>query len=443
MAVPPPLPDGYAVPRDDGQPDETYEPPDRCVSSQPATKPIEYKPWGQDRLRFGELAAMTDETGTRVDGTGQKVAVIDTGVSDHAYFGGRLAGGGDYVVRGGSGLDDCDGHGTAVAGIIAANPRDDAIGFRGIAPGAGIVSIRQTSAAYTHTDPRTRTSRGAGTLTTLAKAVVRAADTEGVTVMNMSVNNCRPANRGPISDEERDLQAALHYAVEKRDVVVVASAGNVGENRCVQNNADPRAPAQIVLPPWFAGDVLSVAAMDDTGVPAEFSITGPWVSVAAPGTDIVSLDPVNRTQLVNQTVEDGKPAPLQGTSFAAPYVAGLAALVRDRFEHLTAREVMRRIRTTAAHPAATDGHDNLVGYGMIDPVAALTAFVPAEKGIPGDEAVTVPFEMPPPHERDWGPVQVALVGSAGGLGALLLTLFVVHTVRRNRRTSTGRPGVGR
>lgn len=428
LAVPPPLPDGFGVPRDDGQPDVDYVRENDCIGSLPSTKPIEYKPWGQDRLRFGELA-------TFATGRDQKVAVIDTGVSDHIHFGGRLEGGGDYVERGGTGLEDCDGHGTAVAGIIAADPADEAIGFQGIAPAARIVSIRQTSTNYKHTDPETNESRPAGSLTTLTKAVIRAADTEGVTVINMSVNNCRSASLGPIREEERQLQAALRYAVEDRDIVVVASAGNVGEGSCsAQNGPDPRNPTQIVLPPWFADHVLSVAAMTEAGEAAEFSIQGPWVSVAAPGTDIVSLDPADPDQLVNRTYDkDRKEAPIQGTSFAAPYVAGLAALVRDRFEDLDAHQVMRRIKTTAAHPAATGGRDNLVGYGMIDPIAALTAFIPAEENIPRDEAVAVPFEMPPPYERDWGPARVAIIGTVGGVGLLLLTLFVTHTVRRNRR----------
>jgi membrane-anchored mycosin MYCP len=173
--------------------------------------------------------------------------------------------------------------------------------------------------------------------------------------------------------------------------------------------------------------------MTRSGDPAEFSIQGPWVSVAAPGTEVISLHPANSAALANQTFdEQGKPAQIQGTSFAAPYVAGLAALVRDRFDTLTAKQVMHRIRATASHPAASGGRDSLVGYGMINPVAALTAFIPAEENIPPDEAVASPFDMPPPHKRDWTPVQVAMIGSGGGVLALLLTLFVVRTVRRNR-----------
>jgi len=428
MATPPPLPPGYEPPADDGQPDRTYERTTNCVSSLPSqAPPLTQKPWGQDRLRFPELPSFAT-------GAGQKVAVIDTGVLDHAFFGGRVEGGGDYVVRNGNGLEDCDGHGTAVAGIIAADPGDEEIGFRGIAPAARIVSIRQSSGNYEFKDPKTNTTSRAGNLPTLAKAIMRAARTEGVTVMNISINNCRAASAGPITAEEKAIQAALRFAVEEQDIVVVASAGNFPDPTCPeQNGPDPRNPTQLVFPPWFTDYVLSVAAMTEDGVPAEFSIQGPWVSVAAPGTDIISLDPADPTRLANQTFDkEGKPSPLRGTSFAAPYVAGLAALVRDRYEDLSAKQVMHRIKATSAHPAATGGRDNLVGYGMINPVAALTAYIPAEENIPPDEAVSIPFEMPPPYERDWSPVQVAMIAAGGGLGLLLLTLFVVHTVRRNR-----------
>ena len=425
--TPPPLPPGYPPPRDDGQPDKDYTPSKNCVSALPSNERLDEKPWGQDRLRFAELPRFAT-------GRGQKVAVIDTGVSNHDYLGARLEGGGDYVVRDGDGLEDCDGHGTLVAGIIAADPGDEQIGFRGIAPASGIVSIRQTSGNYEFKNPETNETQGAGSLVTLAKAIMRAADTPGVTVMNISINNCRAAG-GELSSIERDLQAALRYAVEERDVVVVSSAGNFPESTCSeQNGPDPNNPTRLVFPPWFSDYVLSVAAMDDKGELAGFSIRGPWVSVAAPGTGIISLNPGNAAELANRVFGDkNEPGPIQGTSFAAPYVAGLAALVRERFEDLDARQVMHRIKTTASHPAATGGHDDRIGYGMINPVAALTAFIPSEKGIPSDTPVATPYPLPPTETRDWTSLQVAMIGAGGGLGLLLLTLFVVHTVRRNRR----------
>ncbi|WP_291418538.1 type VII secretion-associated serine protease mycosin [Actinophytocola sp.] len=430
FAKPPPLPADFPVPTDDGKPDKAYTQKTQCVASRGQTVELQHKPWGQDVLRFEELSRFAT-------GRGQKVAVIDTGVSPHDYLAGRLQGGGDYVVEADNGLRDCDGHGTEVAGIIAANPKRKDIGFRGIAPAATILSIRQSSANYHFEDQQNQANsvEAAGNLGTLAKAIRRAADA-GATVINMSVDSCRPTSKGPITEAEKQVQAALRYAVEVRNVVAVASAGNRGENNCSeQNGPDPKNPTYVVTPPWFSDYVISVAAMDRNGDPAEFSIQGPWVSVAAPGTEITSLDPASRTGLANQTVNNqGQASAIQGTSFAAPYVSGLAALVRERFPDLSAKEVMNRIKATSSHPAAAGGHDSLVGYGMINPIGALTAMIPAEEGIPADEAIKIPFEMPPPHERNWSPMQVAMIGSGGGVGLLLLTLFVVHTVRRNRRS---------
>jgi membrane-anchored mycosin MYCP len=429
FAKPPPLPPNFPVPADDGRPDKAYVQQTQCVGSGGQVNELKARPWGQDVLRFDELGRFA--TGKR-----QTVAVIDTGVTPHDYLGGRLVGGGDYVLAKDEGLLDCDGHGTEVAGIIAANPRSEDIGFRGIAPDARILSIRQSSANYKFEDPvnRENSVESAGNLGTLAKAIRRAADA-GADVINMSVDSCRPVSAGGITPAEMQVQSALRYAVEKRDAVAVASAGNRGENNCTeQNSADPKNPTYVVTPPWFSDHVISVAAMDRYGDPAEFSIQGPWVSVAAPGTQITSLDPANSTGLANETQDaQGQSSPIQGTSFAAPYVSGLAALVRERYPDLTAVQVMNRIKSTASHPAAAGGHNNLVGYGMINPIGALTTMIPEEEGISRDEEVTVPFQMPPAIERDWSPEKVAMIGSGGGLGLLLLTLFIVHTVRRNRR----------
>jgi membrane-anchored mycosin MYCP len=155
------------------------------------------------------------------------------------------------------------------------------------------------------------------------------------------------------------------------------------------------------------------------------------VSVAGPGTEIISLDPAGK--LANLTFDQGKQIQIQGTSFAAPYVAGLAALVRERFPKLKAREVMNRIKATAQHPSAPGGHDNMVGYGMINPVSALTAMIPAESGIPADKALTLPPNMPPYNEKDWTAMNVALIGTGSGIVVLLLTLFVMHAIRRTRK----------
>ncbi len=440
-ATPPPVTD-RSVPADNGQPDHDYTRTSAaCVRSNGGSVKLSTIPWGQEVLRFEELHKLAT-------GKGQTIAVIDTGVNQHAFLGGRLSGGGDYVERGGNGMSDCDGHGTEVAGVIAAFPNDETIGFQGIAYDANIVSIRQSSELYEFKPPNQNApgEDRAGSLTTLAKAVVNAAK-RGVSVINMSVDTCRlaadPAVRGQISGPEKLLQRALRYAVEDRDVVVVSSAGNTPSGKCEQqNNSDPEHPKYIVSPPWFSEYVLSVAAMQPDGDPATFSMHGPWVGVAAPGTDIISLDPGSEGGLASASgTANGQLNPIQGTSFAAPYVSGLAALIRQYFgergKRLSAREVMERIKATASHPASADGHNDRVGYGMIDPIGALTAKVPGQDGISADAAVDTPFRMPPASQRDWAPEKVAVIGSFGGLGLLLLTLFIVHTVRRQRRDRAG------
>lgn len=227
-----------------------------------------------------------------------------------------------------------------------------------------------------------------------------------------------------------ELHAAIQWAVEDRDVVVVASAGNTGE-ACKQNNK--LKPRTIVAPPWFDKHVLTVAAINEQGGVAKFSMHGPWVDVAAPGTRILSLDPASRG-LANRVIENGRAVEVQGTSFAAPYVAGLAALVRAKYPALDAYGVMHRIQATAQHPAAPGGHSQYVGYGVINPVAALTTSV-VKVDNAGNNTGPVPADLPEPAHRDWTPIVVALGGAGGALTALLITLFAVHTVRRNRTES--------
>jgi membrane-anchored mycosin MYCP len=463
-------------PLDPGGPSKSYVQDKQCVQRNnlgPNLDP-KGKPWGQQYLQIEAIQKIVRaSTPDGTAGGGIKVAVIDTGVTPHPYFQNRLQGGGEYVKRtsAGDGLEDCDGHGTEVAGIIAANPPKEAdIGFIGVAPDATIVSIRQSSQNYKEDTKTSSSTSGsaagtqipggqggggqpggdtrpgqqgngrqqeqagsAGDLKSLAQAVVHAANVAGMKVINMSVDNCRPSTGG-ITDGEAQLQAAIHYAVDIKDVVVVAAAGNTS-TQCAQNDQpDPNKPKNIVTPPWFAKDVLSVAAIDESGGVAPFSVNGPWVTVAAPGTKITSLDPASGSSgLANLTIEgSAAPSEIQGTSFAAPYVAGVAALVRAKFPALGARAVMNRITSTSQHPGAPGGRDTFVGFGVVNPMAALTASVASEDGIPAAKAVQVPSDLPPLNAKDWTPMIVALAGAGGGLVALLITLFVVHTVRRSR-----------
>ncbi|HEY0640548.1 MAG TPA: type VII secretion-associated serine protease mycosin, partial [Pseudonocardiaceae bacterium] len=410
-----------------------------CVA--PGTLPdavddVENQPWGQTRLRLRDLHRFAT-------GRNQVVAVIDTGVTAHPRLAGRLIGGGDYV-QGGTGLDDCDGHGTVVAGIIAA-ARDTSgdTAFQGIAPDSTILSIRQSTAVlevryFDERQAREIEQAGAGNTTSLAYAVVHAVE-QGATVINISEAACFAAQPDQVNGT--DLQAAVHWAVE-RNVVVVAAAGNADEqSRC--NPANPsNGVVTVASPAWFDDDVLTVGAIGEDGEPAGFTLAGPWVDVAAPGTEITSLDPVpGSPRLTNFTVSaQGQQGPIQGTSFATPYVAGLAALIRERFPRLTARQVMERIERTAVQSAGLDGHSAALGHGMIDPVAALTDVLPEESGVqPVPRGPSDLGTLTPQPVKDPFPTKVALIGAGSGLVALAITGFVVYTVQRARgRRATAR-----
>lgn len=307
-------------------------------------------------------------------------------------------------------------------------------GVAGVAPHAVIIAIRQSSRAYEPEHPQPgdlEARRKAGTVATLASAVVHAANL-GAKVINISVTSCTAA-ADPL--DQGALGAALWYAATVRDAVIVTAAGNDGEDDCAQNPyfdpldpADPRDWHQVKTissPSWFADYVLSVGAVDNTGAPITRSLTGPWVAVAAPGVGIMGLSPETAGPVnAYPPVRPGeKTMPFWGTSFSAAYVSGVAALVRARYPDLSAHQVINRIRQTAHNPPR--GVDNRVGYGVVDPVAALTFAVPDGPRLAPDAQTRLVLPEPPPPPPDRRARTVALLFAAavaaGTAGAGLLT----------------------
>lgn len=371
--------------------------------------------WGVRAMRLPELR----RTGT---GKGVRIAVIDSGVAPHPLLSGRLRDGGDYVA-GRSGLLDCEGHGTAVAGVLAAAV-DKGSGFAGLAPAAEVISIRQTSAAYQTTAPDGRTFP-AGSVATLAKAIVRAVDL-GAQVINISEVACRPVDQA--GADGAAVQAAVHYAAQ-RDVVVVVAAGNRnpgGVGACPAESGNDT----IVLPAWYDEDVLAVASVAPDGTASQFGIRAPWVDVAAPGEQLMSLSPNGSGATDVLVGPNGQSLSMQGSSFAAPAVAGLAALIRARYPELRARQVMDRITATASSAGA---RNDSVGWGTVDPLAALTR-TPAVLDPPDQRrATTLPdaglLPLSPPD-----PTEVTAPGTlwAGVLGLLAAAAATAMTVLRSR-----------
>lgn len=378
-------------------------------------------------------------------GSGQRVAIIDTGVSPHPRLP-ETAAGGDYVFTG-DGRQDCDGHGTAVAGIVAAAPGD---GFSGVAPDVRLISIRQASTKFVAaTDP---SGTGFGDVDTMAKAVRTAADL-GASVINISSVACVPVDSGLIESgligsgliesgldesglDDRALGAALAYAVDVKNAVVVAAAGNTGgSGQCPGARPEKAGGTATVAvsPPWYDDYVLTVGSVDAHGAPSAFTLPGPWVDVAAPGEAVLSLS-LSGDGMVNALSGKGDSAPLSGTSYAAPVVSGLAALVRSRFPALTPRQVMHRIEATAHHPPG--GWDPFVGNGVVDLLAAVSTDAPEGPAAePSGAAVPItPAPSTPAPSNDDAHI-TAFAGAAvclAGLAVALITGIVTTRLRRVR-----------
>jgi len=288
------------------------------------------------------------------DGAGVTVAVIDSGVdADHPDLKGQVLPGLDLVDPKGDGDTDLVGHGTTVSAIIAGRGDDNA-GVIGIAPKAKILPVRVLNEENRYNDA-----------IIVAKGVRWAVD-HGAKVINLSLggNGSSPA-----------LAAALDYAFAK-DVVVVACTGNTSASTTDQVWYPAREPG-----------VIAVAGTDRAGDELwPGSITGPQTVVAAPATDLVGARP-------------GGYWKVQGTSFAAPMVAGTAALIRSRWPTMPAGEVINRIIRTAKDLGAP-GRDPVFGYGLVNPTGALTADVPAVLDNPLDTS-------PPPGIARFGDAPVS------------------------------------
>ncbi|MGW0333387.1 type VII secretion-associated serine protease mycosin [Streptomyces sp. NPDC003011] len=361
------------------------------------------RPWALQRVNLDELWAQS--TGKNV-----QVAVIDTGVDTKnpqltravdASRGKNLLpeknSEGEKIDRGNSqGTTDTVGHGTRVAGIIAARPLEGT-GFVGLAPDATIIPIKQNDA------------EGNGTAATLATAI-RAAVAAGADVINISqdtANAVRPAQA---------LEDAVDYALGQ-DVVVVASAGNDGLGGNVK----------ITYPASYEG-VLAVAASDRNNERASFSQSGEFVGVAAPGVDMIS------------TVPGGGHCSDNGTSFSAPYVAGVAALLKSKYPEWSAQEIVAQIEQTAER--SIPGHDRLVGWGVIDPVKALTDVDPKhpvqspapENGVTKGEAPSItPLHFgETADERNTRLATYVVVGGLVLVAGLSGTAVAIRDARRRR-----------
>ncbi|MFH8499355.1 type VII secretion-associated serine protease mycosin [Streptomyces coeruleorubidus] len=294
------------------------------------------------RAQQWALEAMhTQEAWQTTKGEGVTVAVLDTGVEeDHPDLIGNVLTGEDLVGFGAEPGDRAWArHGTAMAGIIAGHGHGpgNADGVIGIAPEAKILPVRVILEDGDPSRAKARSTRG----NALAEGIRWAAD-HGADVINLSLGD-DSASAHPEPGEDQAIQYAL-----KKGVVVVASAGNGGEKG-----------DRISYPAAYPG-VIAVTAVDRSGTRAPFSTRRWYATVSAPGVDVVIADP------------DRKYYEGWGTSAAAAFVSGAAALLRAAHPDLTPAQIKSLLEDTARN-APAGGRDDSRGFGFVDPAAAIRA----------------------------------------------------------------------
>jgi type VII secretion-associated serine protease mycosin len=279
--------------------------------------PLRSQQWALDQVSFEGTWPITR-------GGGVIVAVVDSGVlGDHQDLAGSVLPGKDFISAGGDGRIDPNGHGTHVAGIIAAHV-NNALGIAGAAPGVRILPVRVLKAD------------GSGVASNVAKGIIWAAD-HGARVINLSLGGGQAAG----------VEQAIQYANSKR-AVVIAAGGNSGDS----GNA-PMYPAAYP-------EAIAVAAVNPNLTHASFSNTGNYIDVAAPGVGIVSTWGSSPSAYASAT----------GTSMATPYASAAAALIFAAHPSFTAAR-LTHVLEGSARDLGPAGRDRAFGYGLINPQAAL------------------------------------------------------------------------
>ena len=265
-------------------------------------------------------------------GKGVVVAIVDSGLSSSTMDidSSRILPGKNCV--GGTGVNDTIGHGTFIAGIIGAT-KDNHVGVAGIAPGVTIVPIK--SYATSETD-----------FAAQAAGIYAAVDEYHCDILNISAGDPQIVP---------EVQAAIQHALDE-GVIVIAAAGNSGDK-------------ELLYPASYDG-VISVSSVDKDLVLSATSNRNDHVFVAAPGVGVYSLGRLPGTVTLSS-----------GTSFAAPVVAGVAALLKEAWPQMTPDD-FREILKNSCKDLSTKGYDIYYGWGLIqapDAIRAAAAYF-------GDEA---------------------------------------------------------
>lgn len=257
-----------------------------------------------------------------------RVAVLDTGIDlDHPEFSGQIYAQADVVDNDGS-ADDDTGHGTHVAGIIAAKA-DNSTGVAGIAPGVKLIVVDVFGPSYAYT-------------TDIVKGIDYAID-KGANVINVSFG---------CYQNDSALETEINKATTAGAVFVAAAGNDNTTSTCYPSDYDA---------------CISVIATTSSDAKASYSNYGPLKDISAPGSNILS------------TYLNGGYAYMSGTSMASPVVTGVVALMLSANHGLNVDDV-KNILYSTANDLGPEGKDDTYGYGRVDACAAVTAAANYLKG---------------------------------------------------------------
>jgi len=332
---------------------------------------------GQWHLSFLEISKAHQLS----QGEGITVAVIDTGISpEHPDLAGNVLPGLDVVAGGaGNGWGDIDGHGSGMAGLVAAHGHGsgNADGALGMAPKAKILPIRIAT-----------TEAGGGDSVAMANAVDGAVQ-RGAKIISISQRTT--------ADKAYD---AVQRAI-KAGVLVVASVGNRPREEFI---GDPAA--------WPG--VVAVGAVGKDGGVADVSVRGKALVLTAPGVDITSTSKGNGYRVGT------------GTSPSTAIVSGVAALVWSKYPNLTSTQVIDHLTATATDKGAA-GRDSDYGFGIVNPVKALSTTPAPPSAKPTEEAARIiPRTSPKDEPKSNVGMYVAIGGGVLVLAAILIGFLVLR-----------------
>ncbi len=276
----------------------------------------------RDYLTYGLKLIFAPYAWRYTKGRNAKVAVVDTGITRrHSDL--RVYGGACYVPRVTSWNDD-HGHGTHVAGTIAAAMN-----------GRGVVGVAPESRLYA---VKVLNSRGQGRVSWILNGLL-ACYRARMHVVNLSLGSL--ASTHDRNNYSRAYESA-GLKLRRRGILPVAAAGNSGRTRRPYVNNPARCPS-----------FMAVAAVDSRRRRAAFSSYGPQVEISAPGVGVWS------------TTNDGRYGQKSGTSMAAPHVSGVAALNKSRRPHERGYQIRRRMKLTSTD-LGSRGRDPFYGHGLVN-----------------------------------------------------------------------------